>query len=49
MDNYVENLEKKVAIVSEKTGQTVEFIINDESLSKENYECIGCSNADYGS
>lgn len=49
MDNYETNSERKVQIISGKTNQTVEFIINDECLAKENYECIGCSNSDYGS
>lgn len=45
-----ENLdEKKLLVFSEKQGETIEFTLNDERLTKENYECIGMSNADYGS
>ncbi len=41
--------QKEIEILSEKTGSIVKFNIQDENLSDENYECIGCSNADYGS
>jgi len=37
-----------IIVYSEKLKEEVEFELVDENLSIENYECIGCSNADYG-
>lgn len=48
MDNQ-NSEEKKLTVFSEKTGEIIDFTLNDEHLSNENYECIGLSNADYGS
>ena len=44
-----ETNEKIIKIFSEKEQEYVEFNLEDETLENENYECIGCSNADYGS
>lgn len=39
----------QVVVKSEKQPEPVVFTLQDEELATENYECIGCSNSDYGS
>ena len=39
----------QVIAKSKKAQGRVIFTINDEHLAQENYECVGCSNGDYGS
>lgn len=43
--------EKTIQLVakSKKSQGNVVFTVNDEHLAQENYECVGCSNGDYGS
>lgn len=33
---------------SKKHSGTIKFVLNDENLAVENYECVGLSNSDYG-
>ena len=33
---------------SKKSSGIVVFVLDDENLAKENYECVGLSNSDYG-
>lgn len=44
------NKENSLQIIakSRKQQRCVVFTINDEHLAQENYECVGCSNGDYG-
>lgn len=44
-----EQSKNQVVAKSKKTQEPVVFTLNDEHLAKENYECVGMSNADYGS
>lgn len=39
----------QVVVKSEKQSEPIVFNLHDEELATENYECIGCSNSDYGS
>lgn len=39
----------ELVVNSKKSDTPVVFTLNDEHLAKENYECVGMSNADYGS
>lgn len=49
MEKEFEEETNVVEVYSEKEYKFVEFDLEDEELDEENYECIGCSNADYGS
>jgi len=40
---------KKIKVYSEKLGKPIEVDLHPENLPKELYECVGISNADYGS
>ena len=43
-------MEKEIiSVYSEKEGKCIDFDLNDESNTRESYECVGMSNADYGS
>lgn len=39
----------QVVVKSKKQSEPIVFTLQDEELATENYECIGCSNSDYGS
>lgn len=38
-----------IKVFSKKQNKFIEFKLKDNDLFLENYECVGCSNADYGS
>lgn len=38
-----------VKVYSPKLDQYVSVDMYDQTLSEESYQCVGCSNSDYGS
>lgn len=42
-------MDNKIIVFSEKEQEYIEFDLNGENLNQESYECVGMSNADYGS